>query len=598
MHHNVTLLGKKAHVTLYHLHLLLIMCNQTGPFPNSGNNAYIFNKTTAEKVNLELVYQHFKQMLFYGEEDLNTFKIQSGHCGIKKTGKCNPTHQYFAQPLSSDAKSWHAATQNITTVNDSITAIQCEINLVNIQGLITSKKNKSQFLKLTTGLTSPHNILAITETWTQELKHYDAEILKQFPGYSLQRADRKDYDKADPNALQSRGGCLLLASPGITIQPIVKFSNGNCELLVTELPQLNMTAIVIYNPPKPNFNYNKFKEIVRKIEHYLDHADRCNKPLGINIMGDFNFPPRVVEWINSDYGTFPNQKTGDSDEKHAFQLLVDLMHHYGLFQIINKPTRENNILDLFLTDNPHIYQPCQTNVMKPATDHNLITLIMDTHTPLMQPPSVTIPVIPEISKYNLSRANKCTLRNALRQTNWDECLTCRNNQADINQNFSNTLVKCLQAAKVPLYKDYSKTVTASKEIDNLCAKNERLHTQLTHPTMRNANREGVSADIQANNQAILALFTKEEADKKSKLLQDITTNPKAFYKFADTKRKVKSKIGPLKSGDSYVSDPKQMADILSQQDNSVFSKPLTDLSYFQAKPHTPMSITDIDIYGR
>ena len=78
--------------------------------------------------------------------------------------------------------------------------------------------------------------------------------------------DSINFNPTDEYQLQSRGGCMLLASPGITLLPIEKFSNGNCELLITEVPQLNTAVIVVYNPPKPNFNFHKFKEIIEKLK--------------------------------------------------------------------------------------------------------------------------------------------------------------------------------------------------------------------------------------------------------------------------------------------------------------------------------------------
>ena len=56
------------------------------------------------------------------------------------------------------------------------------------------------------------------------------------------------------------------------------------------------------------------------------------------MMGDFNFPPRVTTWYTSDLGVFPNQKEGETDQKQAFQLLMDFTNEYGLTQLIGKPT--------------------------------------------------------------------------------------------------------------------------------------------------------------------------------------------------------------------------------------------------------------------
>ena len=79
-----------------------------------------------------------------------------------------------------------------------------DLTLVNIDGLITNKRNKSHFLRVNTNATQTNSIVAITETWTRPGDHYNAEILKQFPYYSIIRADRDlTYAPDYPNRLKS-----------------------------------------------------------------------------------------------------------------------------------------------------------------------------------------------------------------------------------------------------------------------------------------------------------------------------------------------------------------------------------------------------------
>ena len=110
------------------------------------------------------------------------------------------------------------------------------LSLTNILGLITRKSNKCQFLKEIAGNKQNRSqVIAVTEIWTKTVGHHDAEILRSFPGYVIMRSDR-DTDGEDH--LASREWCLLLASPDIIITLILTFSNGYCEILVAELPEL------------------------------------------------------------------------------------------------------------------------------------------------------------------------------------------------------------------------------------------------------------------------------------------------------------------------------------------------------------------------
>ena len=93
----------------------------------------------------------------------------------------------------------------------------------------------------------------------------------------------------------------------------------------------------------------------------------------------------------------------------------------------------------------------------------------------------------------------------------------------------------------------------------------------------------VKERIQELNTCIQEMFDDTESDKEAKLFKEIKDNPKAFYKYANEKKKGKSVIGPLKTGDKFDSDPKRMAELLSTQYESVFSKPAEDLSHHLGK---------------
>jgi hypothetical protein len=71
-------------------------------------------------------------------------------------------------------------------------------------------------------------------------------------------------------ALSKGGGCLLLASPDIAVDPKVIYSNGNCELIISDLTNLDTSIIVLYRPSGVNFQYRKFAEVIKKCKDYLE----------------------------------------------------------------------------------------------------------------------------------------------------------------------------------------------------------------------------------------------------------------------------------------------------------------------------------------
>ena len=99
----------------------------------------------------------------------------------------------------------------------------------------------------------------------------------------------------------------------------------------------------------------------------------------------------------------------------------------------------------------------------------------------------------------------------------------------------------------------------------------------------------------AENEEMQQYIAADIVRTDQKLLREIKSNPKAFFKYANSKRKVKTKIGPLQSGSSLESGPKEMAEILSAQYESVFSSPLEDLPTANMANQTYQALVDIDI---
>ena len=83
--------------------------------------------------------------------------------------------------------------------------------------------------------------------------------------------------------------------------------------------------------------------------------------------------------------------------------------------------------------------------------------------------------------------------------------------------------------------------------------------------------------------------------KEKKALENIKSNPQAFFKYANSSRSVRSKIGPLQTGETYTSNPKKMADILSYQYKSVFSTPCDNLTNLEAVRSTCPPLNNIII---
>ena len=81
------------------------------------------------------------------------------------------------------------------------------------------------------------------------------------------------------------------------------------------------------------------------------------------ILGDFNYPK--FSWIDNIPTISPECK-----HKHQYEDFIDLLDEFSLTQLLTHPTRGDNILDLFLIDNPTLVKSVE---IKPGiADHNAV----------------------------------------------------------------------------------------------------------------------------------------------------------------------------------------------------------------------------------
>ncbi|PFX32350.1 putative RNA-directed DNA polymerase from transposon BS [Stylophora pistillata] len=177
---------------------------------------------------------------------------------------------------------------------------------------------------------------------------------------------------------------------------------GNAEILACEL-RLNqrrkLLAIVFYRPPNRDLEYLKeFKKTLRL-------ASKANFDQ-VMILGDFNLPN--IDW-----------STGTATS-------CDTMHNYFpkiikdnyLWQLIDFPTREPDILDVFLITIPTKRRLIHGFDDIIATDHKVINFQLE----------LKIPKRPKImrSVYNFKRADWCSLKQTLECIPWDMCFVSNN----------------------------------------------------------------------------------------------------------------------------------------------------------------------------
>ena len=115
------------------------------------------------------------------------------------------------------------------------------------------------------------------------------------------------------------------------------------------------------------------------------------------LMGDFNFPS--INWRDSEASSASGTK------------FLDMTIQNGLQQIVNEPTRENNLLDLVLTT-PNI--SAKTEVLSPfsTSDHNSILINIEAERPNEAP----------IPFFDFRNADWTTIHSYMHSIDWIELL--------------------------------------------------------------------------------------------------------------------------------------------------------------------------------
>ena len=194
----------------------------------------------------------------------------------------------------------------------------------------------------------------------------DAELLHNFPGYSVYRQDR--------DGCEGGGVCMFLRDD-LTGEVLGTFDNGVCSMIICRIHQLNVTVCVAYRPP--NSMYNEFSEMTVSIDETLRESHKPGET--VILMGDFNFPRDVVQWKRDEVEGFlyplvaAHREGEDGGRVRAqAQRLVNLSLKHHLQQEIDKPTHCASVLDLIWTNDAHLVSTYTVEDWPSFSDHKIV----------------------------------------------------------------------------------------------------------------------------------------------------------------------------------------------------------------------------------
>ena len=523
-----------------------------------------------ETVAVQLLKEQNPQLDFNDDHTVEIFKQLSLKAGLG-------LRRFVCRDLE------NSAFYNASRIHPNTSHTKITLSLLNSQGLITQSVNKCDFLHgLITSLPAEH-IIAISESHLTP-NHGDGEITKYFENYTVHRADRN----TEIGRKSKWGGVLLLTSPGIlSTKGAEPFSNGCCELSITELNELSITTFCIYRPPDATLD--EFKDVLERARTYLN-SHPCKDVI---LLGDFNFPTDVVDWRDTEDGIVPYPKAFRTDgRKEQFQELLNFTDEFYLHQMISKPTRGTNILDLIFTNSTHmLHSPLIIPV--PKSDHHLVQLQTDYGASVNK--STRYPDDrPEFAKLNFQLADKTKLKQLLQQADLNGIVDRAQSSKEAKDCLINKIVECSKEAGVPVYQNMPKGNSGKdfRELRKLFKKRMKIVKKM-RSKMIYRNQEQRQHELNTINADIIRLQEKSKLEKEKEQIQNLKSNPAAFYKYAKSSQKNSTQIGPLKNMQmgklTYESDPQKMAQILSNQYESVFTVPNTAPRQYDFNPQAQLS---------
>ncbi|XP_033750637.1 uncharacterized protein LOC117334902 [Pecten maximus] len=407
-----------------------------------------------------------------------------------------------------------------------------------------SIRNKKHLLCNILESSKPDIILG-TETWLNP-NIGDAEIFP--PDFTIYRNDRKKDDTSKD------GGGVLIAinNQYISSEVEVLAPPQDCEIIWAKIDIVGSTSLYLCSYYKPKTTDDRssggFDISIRRATQIQNAS--------FLIGGDFNLPG--IDWKNM-------QLKPNCANQAIHTDFLSLLDDTGLTQLVTDPTRNENTLDLLITNSSTLFQ--RLEIMPGISDHDIVFAEMQcTPRKIAQKPR-------QIPLY--------------RKANWDQIKVKLNStfvslpdgdQNDVNylwNHFKNTVSECIREFiphRNAKSKDGNPWITP--KIKRLISTKFRLYKKMKK-SGRTEDRDKYKL-LKSNTQKLIR-------QSYWKYIEDVVSPPisssgendyspmKRFWTYIKHKKANYSGVPSLKSDGKLITDPSTKADILNKQFQSVFT---------------------------
>ncbi|VDI46163.1 Hypothetical predicted protein [Mytilus galloprovincialis] len=284
----------------------------------------------------------FQSYLSSGNSVLNpnSYSVLSDSSAFSLSFNINDSHENFGDPVATSSPKPPVTKQlknkNINRQN-SLRVLQinfrsCKNKVPQIENLLTSSKP---------------DIIIGNETWLNK----DVLSSEIFPNTLFEDVFRND------RVGKEGGGVLIAIKKGIICQEVYK--SKNVELIAAQINITDTKSLIIisaYRPPNKN-DLDYLKQMIIEINELKLKFKNSTFWLG----GDFNLPD--IKW--------PEQNiSGSMYTKELNEAFIDMLNNLGIEQMVDFPTRKDNILDLFCTNQPALITKIKS--IPGISDHDIV----------------------------------------------------------------------------------------------------------------------------------------------------------------------------------------------------------------------------------
>ena len=379
-----------------------------------------------------------------------------------------------------------------------------------------------------------------------------------------------------------RGGGVLIAVHKSILASDEPSLDTNSEIKWVKIHSNHAQPLFIscfYRPPSSD------KTAIEELNKSVCRLTNSNKIPNVLLTGDFNMPG--IDWKS---GTIKSSPQYGSD---ANQSMLSAIQDCCMVQSVEQPTRGKNVLDLVFTTNENIITSCET--VPGMSDHQAVVTNINLKAKLTKQKPRTVYLYGKGNMENiksdirsLSDKFKEQPENSVNEM-WDEFKTTLNDS--INKNVPQKQLS--QRKNLPwLTKEIKRKINQKRR-----AYRKMKRTNLVNDKQRFEKlRKEIKCDLRnEHNKYIENLFECKKTDD-SKEQYSIS---KKFWSYIKGRRKENTSIPILREGSHETSDPKEIANILNRQYESVFTEDDTNIpdkgiSKTPAMPHIQFTTNGIE----